>query len=106
MSSIQDLFSLNNKTKFILRGFARFLQENKSIRVAINGHTDDVGDDAENLALSDNRAKAVKQYLSSQGISKKRLSAKGYGEAEPKVENTSPANRAQNRRTDFVIEGM
>jgi len=99
-------FSLNNKTKFILRGFARFLQENKSIRVAINGHTDDVGDDAENLALSDNRAKAVKQYLSSQGISKKRLSAKGYGEAEPKVENTSPANRAQNRRTDFVIEGM
>ena len=99
-------FTLNSKTKFILRGFARFLQENESITVGIQGHTDDIGDDAENLALSDNRAKAVKKYLGSQGVSGKRLSAKGYGEAKPKVENSSASNRAKNRRTDFVIEGM
>ena len=97
---------MNSKTKFILRGFARFLQENESITVGIQGHTDDIGDDAENLGLSDNRAKAVKKYLGSQGVSGKRLSAKGYGEAKPKVENSSASNRAKNRRTDFVIEGM
>ena len=87
-------------------GLARFLQENETITVAIQGHTDDVGDDSENLTLSDNRAKAVKKYLASQGISDKRLSAKGYGETSPKVENSSSTNRAKNRRTDFVIEGM
>lgn len=99
-------YSLNNHTKFILRGFARFLEENKSITVAIQGHTDDIGDDDENLTLSDNRAKAVKKYLANQGVSDKRLSAKGYGETSPKVENSSSVNRAKNRRTDFVIEGM
>ena len=99
-------FTLSSKTKFILRGFARFLNENEVISVAIQGHTDDVGDNGENLALSDQRAKAVKKYLVSQGISDKRLSAKGYGEEKPKVENTTASNRAKNRRTDFVIEGM
>ena len=99
-------FTLNSKTKFILRGFARFLKENGTISVDIQGHTDDVGDAAKNLILSDNRAKEVKKYLASQGVSKKKLSAKGYGETKPKVENTSSINRAKNRRTDFVIKGL
>ena len=99
-------YTLNSNTKFILRGFARFLKENETITVAIQGHTDDVGDDTENLELSDQRAKAVKKYLASQGISDKRLSAKGFGESKPKVDNSSAFNRSKNRRTDFVIEGM
>ena len=97
---------LNSKSKFILRGFARFLKENPSISVAIQGHTDDVGDDSQNMKLSEDRAQGVKSYLTSLGISAKQLSAKGYGETKPKVENTSAENRAQNRRTDFVIVGM
>ena len=48
----------------------------------------------------------MQAYLVSLGIKKDRLSAKGYGETMPKVENTSEMNRAKNRRTDFVIEGM
>ncbi len=97
---------LNSKSKFILKGFSRFLKENPSISVAIQGHTDDVGDDAQNLKLSEDRAQGVKNYLISLGISSSQLSAKGFGETKPKVENTSAGNRAQNRRTDFVIIGM
>jgi len=97
---------LNSKSKFILRGFARFLLENETITVAIQGHTDDVGDDAKNMELSERRAQEVRKYLSTQGIDEDRLSAKGYGETQPKLQNDSAANRAKNRRTDFVIEGM
>lgn len=97
---------LKSKSKFILKGFARFLMENPSISVAIQGHTDDVGDDNQNLKLSEDRAQVVQAFLVSLGVKKDRLSAKGYGETMPKVENTSDTNRAKNRRTDFVIEGM
>ncbi len=99
-------YALTEKSKFILRGFARFLKENPTIKVAIQGHTDDVGDDNQNLVLSDNRAKGVRDYLISLGINGSRLSAKGYGETQPKVENVSDENRAKNRRTDFVIESL
>ena len=97
---------LSEKAKFILRGFSRFLSENPSITVSIQGHTDDVGDDKQNLVLSENRAKGVKDYLVSLGIDNERLSAKGFGETQPKLENSSELNRAKNRRTDFVIETL
>lgn len=97
---------MSSKSEFILKGFARFLKENPTISVAIQGHTDDVGDDAENLRLSEERAQGVKRFLLSQGIEDDRLKAKGYGETAPKVENDSATNRAKNRRTDFVIEGL
>ena len=82
------------------------MTENPSITVSIQGHTDDVGDDKQNLVLSENRAKGVKEYLVLLGIDNKRLSAKGLGETQPKLENTSESNRAKNRRTDFVIETL
>lgn len=97
---------LNDKSKFILKGFARFLSENPTIKVSINGHTDDVGDDAKNLKLSDDRANGVRNYLISLGINANRLKSKGYGETQPKVANDSESNRAKNRRTDFVIESL
>lgn len=97
---------LNQKSKFILKGFARFLKENPTIEVGIQGHTDDVGDDQRNLELSEERAQGVKKYLVSLGIEAGRLDAKGYGETMPKVPNTSEGNRAKNRRTDFVIKGL
>ncbi len=98
--------ALSDRSKFILKGFARFLKENPTIKVNIQGHTDDVGDDAKNMALSENRAKGVREYLISQGVDASRLTAKGFGETVPKVENDSEANRAMNRRTDFVIEKL
>tara|TARA_B100000508_G_scaffold136157_1_gene128838 strand:- start:93839 stop:95881 length:2043 start_codon:yes stop_codon:yes gene_type:complete len=95
---------LSKRSKFILRQFARFLKENESITILIQGHTDNEGNAQRNLELSDRRAQGVKDYLVELGISSKRLSAKGYGQTQPKVPNTSAANKAQNRRTDFVIE--
>lgn len=98
--------TLTKRIRFILKGFANYLKDNPTIKVAIHGHTDDVGDDSKNLQLSDNRAKGVKDYLVSLGISSNRLSSKGFGETKPKFPNTSSVNRAKNRRTEFVIEGM
>ena len=97
---------LSDKSKFILKGFARFLIENETIKVGIQGHTDDVGDDNRNLKLSEDRALSVKQYLVSLGVDANRLTSKGFGETMPNVPNDSEQNRAKNRRTDFVIEGM
>ena len=89
-----------------MKGFARFLKENPTITVSIQGHTDDVGDDGKNLKLSQDRADGVKEFLVSQGIAKTRLKSEGLGETKPKVANDSEENRAQNRRTEFVITGM
>ncbi len=99
-------YDLNDRSKFILRGFARFLKENPKIKVTIQGHTDDTGNDKTNLKLSENRAKGVMAYLVSQGVSKDRLKSQGFGETKPKVKNDSEANRAINRRTDFVIDAL
>jgi outer membrane protein OmpA-like peptidoglycan-associated protein/tetratricopeptide (TPR) repeat protein len=95
---------LNDRSRFILKGFARFLKENPEISVVIQGHTDDVGDDNVNMSLSENRAKSVKKFLESCQIESARLSAKGFGETKPKLPNDSESNRAKNRRTEFLIE--
>jgi outer membrane protein OmpA-like peptidoglycan-associated protein len=72
----------------------------------IQGHTDSDGEDSKNLDLSERRANGVKNYLLSLGVAKNRLQSKGFGETSPKVENTTPENKAKNRRTDFVIQSM
>jgi outer membrane protein OmpA-like peptidoglycan-associated protein/tetratricopeptide (TPR) repeat protein len=97
---------LEQSSKLILQGFAKYLKENPSLIVEISGHTDDVGNAQENLTLSDNRAKTVMHYLVDLGIAAERLTAKGYGKNKPKVPNTSAENRAKNRRTDFVIKKL
>jgi outer membrane protein OmpA-like peptidoglycan-associated protein/tetratricopeptide (TPR) repeat protein len=96
-------FVLSERSKFILREFSSFLIENPTITIMVQGHTDDIGDDASNLILSDQRAKAVKDYLVSLKINTNRLTSKGFGETLPKVANDTDKNRAKNRRTDFVI---
>ena len=98
-------YELNAQSKFVIDQFITFLKEYPNIKVAIQGHTDDKGDNNENLILSDNRANAVKDYIISKGISAGRITAKGYGETKAKVPNTTDINRALNRRTEFVITG-
>ncbi|HRO75691.1 MAG TPA: OmpA family protein [Crocinitomicaceae bacterium] len=97
-------YELTEKSKFIIKQFAKFLKQYNTIEVVIQGHTDDIGDDNKNLVLSENRAKEVKKYLESLGISAKRLNSVGYGETQPKVPNTNEQNRAVNRRTEFLIK--
>lgn len=94
---------LDKKSLLVLNGFANWLKDNPNIKIEIQGHTDDLGADADNLALSQDRAFTVMEYLSTQGIPTSRMKFKGYGETKPKVPNNSDANRAKNRRTDFKI---
>ncbi|MCK6549573.1 OmpA family protein, partial [Myxococcota bacterium] len=74
-------------------------------KVRVEGHTDDVGDDAANLALSDRRAKAVVDYLVAKGVERSRLEAQGFGETQPLESNKTTAGRATNRRVEFEVVG-
>lgn len=85
----------------VLDAAATVLTQFPDIRLEVQGHTDDQGDDGKNLALSQARAQAVVDYLASRGVAAERLVAKGYGEAAPKVLNDSKPNRATNRRVEF-----
>ena len=93
---------LPESTKELQRLY-QLLIDNPSMKIQINGHTDDVGKDEDNLTLSRNRAQAVYDYLVSQSIVKDRLSFKGYGESTPIESNDSPQGRQANRRTEFVV---
>lgn len=73
------------------------------MRIEIIGHTDDQGSETYNQQLSENRAKAVVEYLVKHGIQEQRLSFKGMGKTQPLVPNDSEDNRALNRRVEFKI---
>jgi outer membrane protein OmpA-like peptidoglycan-associated protein len=72
-------------------------------RVTVEGHTDDVGSDTDNQALSERRARSVVSWLTAHGVEAGRIEAVGHGEAHPKVPNTSDRNRAQNRRIEITV---
>jgi outer membrane protein OmpA-like peptidoglycan-associated protein len=80
-----------------------FLNDYPEIKIEIGGHTDNVGKPANNLKLSDARAKAVEEYIQSKGIASDRITAKGYGQTKPVVPNSNAANKAKNRRVEFTI---
>ncbi|MBL7998078.1 MAG: PD40 domain-containing protein [Candidatus Kapabacteria bacterium] len=82
---------------------ADLLSSNAAIKVRIEGHTDDVGDDGYNIKLSQSRAEAVKDYLVKQGIDAKRIATQGFGESRPKLKGTSDEIRAQNRRVEMKV---
>ena len=71
------------------------------VRVEVEGHTDSTGSDAYNQKLSQKRAESVRDYLVAKGVDASRLSAKGYGEAEPIADNKSEDGRARNRRVEL-----
>lgn len=79
------------------------LQNTPGLRIAIDGHTDNVGSHEANQILSENRAKAVYNYLVEKGIAPDRLRYAGFAATQPLADNTSEAGRAQNRRTAFRI---
>ncbi|OFX18293.1 MAG: hypothetical protein A2033_17750 [Bacteroidetes bacterium GWA2_31_9] len=95
--------NLKPESIVVLDNFIEFLEENQTIKFIIQGHTDDVGDDAQNMILSTERAKSVYNYLVLMDIDPSRISYKGLGETKPVAKNDSDAHRALNRRTEFVI---
>jgi OmpA-OmpF porin, OOP family len=105
----QNIYFATGKYVLLSRSFkgldevARIMKEDAGLRLAIDGHTDNVGSDASNKTLSDNRAAAVKAYLVKQGINANRLVSTGYGETKPIAENTSAAGRQRNRRVEMTL---
>lgn len=86
-----------------LKKMGKLLRNNPLLKIEISGHTDNVGNDASNLLLSQQRARAVTDNLVRQGISKTRLKSIGYGEAKPLNDNADEEKRARNRRIEFRI---
>lgn len=97
--------TLTPGSKQELDELADMLIDYPRMRIEVEGHTDDVGSEAFNVALSQDRAKAVVDFLLKRKVEKDRISWKGYGKARPLVPNTTEENKALNRRVEFrVIE--
>lgn len=98
-----DSAVLTSTAKTNLDKLAEVLRNNPDTNINIYGHTDSKGADSYNLTLSERRANAVAEYLSSLGVSKNRMLAKGLGEGEPIATNDTDEGRAKNRRVEFAI---
>lgn len=86
-----------------LEAWVEILQANQGLLIRINGHTDDTGDPAHNVQLSEERANAVLNYFVYHGVSTERLTSKGYGSTDPVSDNGTEEGRAANRRVEFVV---
>ena len=95
--------ALRKESLVALARLKALLLENPELKIQINGHTDNIGSDADNLKLSNDRAKAVYEYLTQNGIDANRLKYKGFGESKPAVSNDTEEGRRQNRRTEYEL---
>jgi len=95
--------TLRQESFAALNDLAEVMKFKRKMVIEIAGHTDDVGDDAANMKLSQLRAEAVVKYLIGKGISKERLTAKGYGETQPASSNDTEEGKQLNRRTEVRI---
>lgn len=96
-------YELKKESEAELKKLARLLRANPELKIEIGGHTDDQGDESANMRLSDNRAKAVYNYLMEHHVPATQLAYKGYGETQPITDNSTEKGRAQNRRTEFKV---
>ena len=98
-----DSADLNAQFYPVLEKVAGTLKEYDKTVIEVAGHTDNVGSDTYNQALSERRAKSVAAYLSSQGVAGTRVVTVGAGEAHPVASNDTEEGRAQNRRVEITI---
>lgn len=98
-----NMSDINANSKLALDKLVKVFNIYPETNILIEGHTDNVGGAAYNETLSQKRANAVASKLKEANIAASRLTVKWYGETQPKVDNTSDANRAANRRVEFAI---
>src|SRR5690606_16681836 len=97
-----DKSNLTAEGKDVVSEIAQALAQSAEVKIAIEGHTDNTGDAAHNKTLSNDRANAVLNSLTEQGIDKSRLSATGFGAEKPLVANDSEENKSKNRRVELI----
>jgi outer membrane protein OmpA-like peptidoglycan-associated protein len=95
---------LNTRSNVSLDKLVTIMNENPGLKVRVQGHTSNLGDDDKNMTLSQDRANAVKDYLVSKGISADRITAEGFGETQPVADNSTAAGRAKNNRIEIRME--
>jgi peptidoglycan-associated lipoprotein len=99
-----DRYDLSAEAKRILNDKAAFLQAHPEVKVIVEGHCDERGSNAYNMALGEKRAKAAAAYLTAMGIAAERLETVSYGEEKPLVMGHTEEAYAANRRGHFVIK--
>jgi len=95
--------ALSEAAKTNLEKVAGVFVKYPETNILIEGHTDDTGSPEYNMELSKKRAYSVSDYLQSKGVATNRMNVKWYGETQPKVPNTTDANRTMNRRVEVAI---
>lgn len=98
-----DSANIDPSFRDTLNQVASTLTQYEKTYVDVLGHTDSTGSDAYNQALSERRASAVTDYLSSRGVQSARLATRGYGESQPKASNLDAAGRSANRRVEIRL---
>jgi len=96
-------FTAANLPKETLNSMLRMMQDNPTLVAEIEGHTDGDGSAQTNLDLSQKRAEGIVKFLTDNGIQAKRVKARGYGESQPRADNTTEDGKRQNRRIVFKI---
>ena len=96
-------YNINTNSQENLNKLIKVFKEYPDTNILVVGHTDSTGDAAYNMTLSEKRAYAVTNYLSSNGISNGRLTTNWFGETQPLYDNTTESGRAKNRRVNVVI---
>lgn len=86
-----------------LNRVVEFMKNNPTVKIELGGHTDNIGTDAINNKLSQDRVNSVQKYLTEKGVSADRMVAKGYGKSKPVASNDTDEGRQQNRRVEFII---
>jgi outer membrane protein OmpA-like peptidoglycan-associated protein len=95
--------TIMKKSYPVLDAALKVIEEYPSLRLKIEGHTDNVGKAAKNQTLSEARAEAVKTYFVDKGVDEKRFETEGFGDTQPKQSNRTPKGRAANRRIEFTV---
>ena len=98
-----DSYAITPTFMSTLDQVAATLNQYESTYIDVYGHTDSTGADAYNQSLSERRAQAVANYLSSRGVKPERMATRGYGESQPKATNTTEAGRSENRRVEILL---
>src|SRR4030095_7628227 len=98
-----DKADLRQPDRELLSRIAGIILTSHDYTISVNGHTDDVGSDAYNKALSQRRAQAVRDYLVKAGLPPGIMSVEGHGKSLPLVKGTSDAARAKNRRVELGL---
>lgn len=94
---------VKEESYFEIEKIALVMLNNPDMKIQINGHTDNIGSEEDNMLLSERRAKVIANELIKLGINKSRLAVRGFGESKPLVPNNTEEYRKRNRRTEFLI---